>query len=81
MLKSIKTIILSLSLVLFFVIPVEILLASTTNQSPTEIIIKEGGHQGNNPRQESYVPISAYVISNTIYLTFSNDLGEIFAHN
>ncbi len=52
-------------------------LAMPEGQNTTEIIIKKGAHHGNNPRQDTTVPISAYVVSNSIYLTFISNLGAI----
>ena len=49
----------------------------SSTQTPTEIPLLEENPPGDRPRSSSPIPISAYVISNTIYITFSNDLGEV----
>jgi hypothetical protein len=48
-----------------------------SKQTPTEIEIKDQQNTGQGPRSSSQIPITAYVISNTIYITFSNDLGDV----
>ena len=44
---------------------------------PEVIIIKKGGIGGDFPRQPTQVPISGIVTGNTIYLSFSDDLGDV----
>jgi hypothetical protein len=43
--------------------------------TPTIIVISDPIGQG--PRTPNIVPISGYVYENTIYLFFSNDLGDV----
>ena len=45
-------------------------------QEPTVVVIVNSDI-GNGPRSQSSVPITACVISDTIYLSFSSDLGEV----
>ncbi|MBO4455730.1 MAG: DUF3244 domain-containing protein [Bacteroidales bacterium] len=48
-----------------------------SNQTPTQVEIREQQGTGQGPRSSVSIPISACVISSTIYLTFSVDIGDI----
>jgi len=48
-----------------------------SSQTPTQVEIREQQNTGQGPRTPVTIPLSACVISNTIYLTFSADLGDI----
>lgn len=47
------------------------------NQIPEVIIITTNDPIGQGPRTPNIVPISGYVYEDTIFLFFSNDLGDV----
>lgn len=49
----------------------------STTQTPAEIPLREVINPDGRPRGSSPIPIVAALISNTIYLTFEANLGEI----
>lgn len=46
-------------------------------QTPTEIPIHQGENVNGGPRMPAMVPIRACVFGDTIYLSFSADLGDV----
>ena len=46
-------------------------------QTPTEIPIRQGENVNGGPRMPAMVPIRACVFGDTIYLSFSADLGDV----
>lgn len=49
----------------------------TNDETPIIIVVKDGNDLGGGPRMPTMAPIHAFVFGNTIYLSFSSNLGEI----
>ena len=47
------------------------------NQTPVVIVVTNDGSFGNVPKAPVSIPISGFVNDNSIYLFFSNNIGEI----
>ena len=53
------------------------LIPQVNAQTPTEIPIRQGENVNGGPRMPAMVPIRACVFGDTIYLSFSADLGDV----
>ena len=51
--------------------------ASGQSQNPIHVIISQQGHSGGTPRMPGSYPITAFVYDDTIYLSFSENVGII----